>query len=65
MVTKLNETKENETEFFDIPILVRVRKVGSSGSLIVTIPKEYCELLNINEGDYIILKIGKIKMQRT
>jgi len=59
-----NEIKEEETKFFDIPILVKVRKVGSSGSLIVTIPKEYCELLKIKEGDYIILKIGKIKMEK-
>ena len=56
--------EEGETEFFEIPILVRVRKVGSSGSLIVTLPKEFVELLDIHEGEYIVLKVGKIKMHK-
>ena len=53
------------SEQFEIPAIVKVRKAGAKGgSLLITIPKEIVELLELNDGDFVQIKVSKIKLKK-
>lgn len=48
----------------EAPFIGKLRSAGKSKSLIITIPKEICELLKLMEGNYVQLSIKKVRLEK-
>jgi antitoxin component of MazEF toxin-antitoxin module len=52
-------------ELEEIPFIVKLRSAGKGKSLIVTIPKEVCEIIHLQDGDYVKMTVKKIRLEKT
>ncbi len=49
----------------DVPFVATLRKAGASGaSLLITVPKNVVQLLELNEGDMVTVKISLAKARK-
>ena len=49
----------------EVPFIGKLRSAGKSRSLIVTVPKEVCDIIKLNDGDYVQISIKRIRLQKT
>lgn len=49
----------------EVPFIGKLRSAGKSHSLILTVPKEICEIIKLNEGDYVQISIKRIRLEKT
>jgi hypothetical protein len=48
----------------ELPFIAKIRSAGKSKSLIVTIPKEVCEIIKLKDGDYAKMTVKTVRLEK-
>lgn len=48
----------------EAPFIAKVRSAGKSKSLIITIPKEVCSIIHLEDGDYVKMTVKKVRLEK-
>lgn len=48
----------------EAPFIAKLRSAGKSKSLIVTIPREVCDIIHLQDGDYVKMTVKKIRLEK-
>ena len=48
----------------EAPFIAKLRSAGKSKSLIVTIPKEVCDIIHLKDGDYVKMTVKQIRLEK-
>lgn len=48
----------------EAPFIAKLRSAGKSKSLIVTIPREVCDIIALQDGDYVKMTVKKIRLEK-
>lgn len=48
----------------EVPFIAQIRSAGKSKSLILTIPREVCKVVALANGDYVKMKVKKLRLEK-
>lgn len=51
-------------EIEDIAFIAKLRSAGKSKSIIVTIPREVCDIIRLEDGDYVKMTVKKVRLEK-